>query len=205
MNPEPLIGISPHVFLDDVSKQLRQPPYVFFVVAGAFEAERLINLQQKASPLLVPGSEHRQHRSFGAQREFCQHESCRRRHVEKVDEGPFAIQRVQINQNPERAARLEDLKHLSGGRALVDSTIAQPRAPALDQFFNLRIIDPPHQKAQRITEQRKRETGKLPGPNVTSEENHTAATLLRRLDVLESERLPELFTQQNDRLAEKKD
>lgn len=29
--------------------------------------------------------------------------------------------------------------------------------------------------------------------------------VLRRLDVLESERLPELFTQQNDRLAEKKD
>src|SRR5260221_11214999 len=81
---------------------------------------------------------------------------------------------------------MHNLEQLARGRALVDRAIAESLAPGLDQCFNLRIIDPAHQKAQRITEQRERKTRKLPGPDMPGEKNDSPAAGTGRVDVFQA-------------------
>src|SRR5260221_5401923 len=91
VNPEPLIRITPHVFLDDAGEQLGQAAHIFFIIARLFDRQRFVDLQQEAPALWIPGNEYRQHRSSGAQSELGQHESGRGRSAKKVDENSFPI------------------------------------------------------------------------------------------------------------------
>src|SRR6476661_4777565 len=118
---------------------------------------------------MIPGDEYRQHRRFGSQSEFGQHKSSRSGHAKKINKDSLSIQGIEINQKPERAVALKNLQHLARSRSLINSAIAQAYAPLVNQRFNLWIIDPAHQKAQRIPKQREGKTRKLPGPDVTRE------------------------------------
>src|SRR5712691_13296983 len=79
---------------------------------------------------------------------------------------------------------MQNLQHLARGGCFVDRPIAEPRARAVDQHLNLWIIDPSHEKAQRMIEQRERKTRKFPGSDMAREQDHAAAISLRGFDVL---------------------
>ena len=80
---------------------------------------------------------------------------------------------------------MQSLKHLARGRLFVDGAIPKARARSVDQRFNLWIIDPTDQKAQRIAEQRKRETRQLPGADVAGKKDDATATLARGVEMLD--------------------
>src|SRR5260370_1357063 len=115
VNPKPLIGIKPHVLLDDAGEQLSQSPHVFGFVTGGVVTQRLLYLEQKAPAFFVPRRKDREHQRSGAQGQLRQNEGRRSRHAEKIDKDSFAIERVQIHQNAQRPAALEKLKHLARG------------------------------------------------------------------------------------------
>src|SRR5882672_11192345 len=115
VNAKSLIKIKPHVLFDDAGEQLSQSPHVFGFVTRGVVNERLLNLEQKAPAFLVPWRKDREHQRPSAQGQLRQNERGRSRHAKKIDKDSFAIERVQIHQNPQRPAALEKLKHLSRG------------------------------------------------------------------------------------------
>src|SRR4029077_10706887 len=100
-------------------------PHVLLIITAPFERQRSVDLQQKAPTLTIPWREHRQHCRLGAQSELRQYERCRSRHAKKIDKDSRAIQRVQINQDSQRAVGLQDLEHLARGGSLIDRAIAE--------------------------------------------------------------------------------
>src|SRR6266849_3151693 len=115
VNPKPLIGIKPHVLFHDAGEQLSQSPHVFGFVTRGVVTQWLLYLEQKTPAFLVPRRKDREHQRSSAQGQLRQNERGRSWHAKKIDKDSFAIERVQIHQNPQRPAALEKLKHLARG------------------------------------------------------------------------------------------
>jgi len=84
MDPEPLLRITPHVFLDDAGEQLRQAPHIFFIVARPFDSERFVNLHSELSVIAARGLN-------GEMAEYAPFENRHRNHILDMTTAPAAV------------------------------------------------------------------------------------------------------------------
>src|SRR6185369_5210253 len=96
----------------------------------------------------------REYRRVRAQREFCHHESRRRRNAHKIDKDCLIVERVQVGQKPEGSLTgAQQLQHRARSRELIDRLISKPRTDAIDHLLDLRVVDSSDKEGEWMTEE----------------------------------------------------
>ena len=113
MQPQPLIGIPPHVIFDDARKTLGIFANVRRVVTGSNELNCRFEAKSVFSELFVPVQKSGDDSRTGMQRETRQSRRRTRRNAEKINENAFGQQCIVIGQNADSAARSQDFQYRS--------------------------------------------------------------------------------------------
>src|SRR5262249_42038523 len=143
-----------NLILDPLSQSDRQSPHVFPFIIRAFKTNRRFNDEQVLLFLVTPRREDGNDRSVCSQCQFSDDESRRSVNAHEIDKERLVVERVQIGEQSERSfTRAQNFQHRASGRELVESLITKPRANAIDELLDLRIIDSAHEKSERVADE----------------------------------------------------
>ena len=108
------------------------------------------------------------------------------RNAEEIDEHALRRRHVGVHQDADGLVLAHGRKQPAGEFLFADHGVAVQRAIARDQRIEIRIVQRPHHDLHGMTLQRMEERANLPSAEMTGEQQHAFAALLRRFEIFEA-------------------